>query len=435
VIFPDPAVTEPVTPAIPPGSARPGWVRWQICALLFFATTINYMDRQVLGILAPVLQREIGWNEIEYSNIVVAFQTAYAAGLLLAGAFMDRFGTRLGYALAMFFWSLAACGHALAGSAAGFATARFALGIGEAGNFPAAIKTVAEWFPKRERAFATGIFNSGSNIGAVLAPLAVPWIALHWGWPWAFIGVGAAGFVWLLFWLAKYRAPDAHPYLSASELALIRSDPEERSEKIPWVELLRYRQTWAFAIGKFLTDPVWWFYLYWLAKFLDKNHGIKLSQISLPLVVIYLGADFGSIGGGWLSSGLIRRGWSANAARKGALLLCAVAVVPVIFAAWAHDLWTAVALVTLAAAAHQGWSANLFTLAPDLFPRRAVGSVVGLGGMAGAVGGMLFSGVTGRLLERNGGNYVPVFLACGSAYLLAFVFIQLLTPKLEPAGL
>lgn len=425
--------SEPGAAASPP--ARVGWVRWQVCALLFFATTINYMDRQVLGILAPMLEREIGWDEVGYSNIVVAFQVAYAAGLLLAGAFMDRFGTRIGYAAAMAFWSVAACAHALAGSVAGFAVARLALGMGEAGNFPAAIKTVAEWFPRRERAFATGIFNGGSNIGAVLAPLTVPWIALTWGWQWAFVAVGASGFVWLLFWLPLYRRPEDHPGLGRAEFDHIRSDPPESLEKIPWASLLPHRQTWAYAIGKFLTDPVWWFYLYWLAKFLDKNYGIKLSQVSIPLVVVYVVADVGSVGGGWLSGWLIKGGWTVNAGRKAALLLCALAVTPVVFASWTRNLWAAVALVSLAAAAHQGWSATLFTLASDLFPRRAVGSVTGLGGMAGAVGGILFSAGTGRVLQANGGDYVPVFVACGSAYLLALAFIHLLAPRLRPVDL
>ena len=429
----DPEFDSRITPDAK--SARVGWLRWRICALLFFATTINYMDRQVLGILAPLLQKEIGWDEQDYGNIVVAFQVAYAVGLLAAGALMDRIGTRLGYAVAMACWSVAACGHALAGSVAGFAAARFALGLGEAGNFPAAIKTVAEWFPSRERAFATGIFNAGSNIGAVIAPLTVPWIALTWGWQWAFVAVGASGFVWLLFWWPIYRRPEDHPRLDRAELQYIQSDPSDEPGRIAWASLLPHRQTWAFALGKFLTDPVWWFYLFWFAKFLDKNYGISLAKVSVPLVIVYGVADVGSIGGGWLSGWLIARGWGVNAGRKATLLLCALAVTPVVFAASTSNYWLAVALVSLAAAAHQGWSATLFTLTSDLFPRRAVGSVAGLGGMAGAVGGILFSSAVGRVLKVNGGNYVPIFVVCGSAYLVALAVIHVLAPRLRPADL
>lgn len=420
-------------PSAPTVASKVGWYRWKICALLFAATTINYMDRQILGILAPTLQTSIGWDEVDYSRIVIAFQAAYAVGLLAAGAFMDRFGVRIGYAIAMVLWSIAGCGHALASSVTGFIIARFALGIGEAGNFPAAIKAVSDWFPARERALATGIFNAGSNIGAVLAPMAVPWIAINWGWQWAFVVVGLTGFTWLLAWLPTYRRPEESTGLAASELAHIRSDPPESTEKISWGKLLPQRQAWAFAVGKFLTDPVWWFYLYWFAKFLDKNYGIKLSQVSVPLIVVYAVADFGSIGGGWLSGWMIKRGRSVNAGRKTALLVCALAVVPVIFAAWNKDLWIAVALVSLAAAAHQGWSANLFTMVTDMYPRRAVGSVVGFGGMMGALGGIAFSSVVGSILKDNGGNYVPIFAVCGSAYLVAFIFIHLLVPKLTPA--
>lgn len=414
---------------------RVGRYRWVICALLFFATTINYMDRQILGILAPVLQKEIGWNEIDYGNIVVAFQTAYALGLLLAGAFMDRFGTRLGYAVAIIIWSLAAMSHAAARSVMGFSIARFALGIGEAGNFPAAIKTVAEWFPKRERAFATGIFNAGSNVGAILAPLTVPFIALHWGWQWAFIIVGAIGFLWLLFWLPLYRPPETHPRLTPAELAHIRSDPTEETTKVPWSQLLGLRQTWAFAVGKFLTDTVWWFYLYWTPKFLDKQFGISISKVGLPLVIIYVVADVGSVGGGWLSGWFIKRGWSVNAGRKLAMLVCALCVMPVVFSTATTNVWIAVGLVSLAAAAHQGWSANLFTTASDMFPRRAVGSVVGIGGMAGAMGGIIFSSAAGHALEWTHGNYTPVFAVCGGAYLVALAVVHLLAPRLAPAKL
>jgi MFS transporter, ACS family, hexuronate transporter len=414
--------------------ARVGYFRWVICALLFFAATINYIDRQVIGILKTTLQTEIGWTEIEYSWIVFAFQAAYAIGLLVVGGLMDKFGTRKGFSLAIIFWSIAAMGHALARSVMGFSVARFFLGLGEAGNFPASIKTVAEWFPKKERAFATGIFNSGTNIGALVTPLLVPWITLTWGWRWAFILTGAIGFIWLVFWLMLYRKPEEHPSLSKAELAYIQSDPPEPTVKIPWLKLLPHRQTWAFALGKFLTDPIWWVYLFWLPDFLHKQHGLSLKDFGLPLVVIYLIADIGSIGGGWLSSALIKRGWSINRGRKTAMLICAICVVPIVFASQTSNLWVAVTLIGLAAAAHQGWSANIFTIASDTFPRQAVGSVVGIGGMAGAVGGMLIARLVGEILERTG-SYVPIFIIAGSAYLVALLVIHLLAPRLEPANL
>lgn len=411
---------------------RVGHYRWIICALLFFATTINYVDRQVIGILAKDLQRSIGWSEIEYGYIVTAFQAAYAIGLLITGRLMDRLGTRAGYSLAIVMWSLAAMTHALARSAFGFGVARFALGLGEGGNFPAAIKTVAEWFPKRERALATGIFNAGTNVGAIVAPLTVPWIAIHYGWRWAFVLTGAIGFAWLFFWLPLYRRPEQHPRLSKEELAYIQMDPPDPTTKIPWLRLLPHRQTWAFALGKFMTDPIWWFYLYWIPNFLRQNHGLDLSTIGLPLVVIYLIADVGSIGGGWLSSTFIKRGWSVNRSRKTAMFICALCVVPIAFASKASNLWTAVGLIGLAAAAHQGWSANIFTLASDMFPRHAVGSVVGIGGMAGAVGGMFIATLTGYILQWTG-SYVPIFIIAGSTYLLALLFIQWLVPRLDKA--
>ena len=409
-----------------------GRFRWAVCALLFFATTINYIDRQVLGILAPDLQRSIGWNEVEYGYIVTAFQAAYALGLLASGRLLDRVGTRVGFAVAIAVWSVAAMGHALARSAFGFGVARFLLGLGEASNFPAAIKTVAEWFPRRERALATGIFNAGTNVGAIIAPLVVPAITLAFGWPWAFILTGAIGFIWLGAWLLLYAAPENHPRVSQAELAHIRSDAEESVRPVSWFRLLGLRQTWAFALGKFLTDPIWWFYLYWLPKFLHETHGLTLATVGAPLVAIYLIADVGSIGGGWLSSALIKKGFSVNAARKTAMLVCAVAVVPIVLAPWVSSLWGAVALIGLAAAAHQGWSANIFTIASDMFPRRAVGSVVGIGGMAGAVGGMLISTVTGYLLQWTG-SYWAIFALAGSAYLLALAVVQLLAPSLAPA--
>ena len=427
--------TEVIAAAVQEGvAARVGRYRWVICALLFFATTINYIDRQVLGILASPLQKELGWSESHYGWIAAAFTGAYAVGLLIVGRLMDRLGTRKGFSIAVVFWSVAAMGHALARTAFGFGVARAGLGLSEAGNFPAAIKTVAEWFPKKERALAAGIFNSGSNVGAIVAPLTVPWIAINYGWRWAFIVTGALGFVWLVFWITLYRKPEEHPRVSRAELAYIQSDPAEPVVKIPWARLLPHRQTWAFAAGKFCTDPIWWFFLFWLPKFLHETHGLTLSGLGLPLVVIYLAADVGSIGGGWLSSTLIRRGWSVNAARKTAMLICALCVVPIVFAVRASSLWVAVGLIALATSAHQGWSVNLFTLVSDMFPRRAVGSVVGIGGFVGSTSGMLIATVTGYLLQWTG-SYVPIFFLAASAYLFALVVIHLLAPRLEPAKL
>jgi ACS family hexuronate transporter-like MFS transporter len=427
-----------------------GRYRWVICALLFFAATINYIDRQVIGILKTTLQKEFGWSEIDYADIIFAFQLAYAIAFLFAGRMIDKLGTKTGFTVAIVVWSFAAMAHAEApvfgpwaawllsligltytASVAGFIFARLALGFGEAGNFPAAIKVTAEWFPKKERAFATGLFNSGTNIGALLTPIVVPPIALYWGWYWAFIITGLIGFLWLFFWIPLYNTPDKHPRVGAAELAHIKSDPPDPPTHIPWLQLLKYRQTWAFALGKFLTDPVWWLYLFWIPDFLNRNYQIDLRTIGPPLITIYLIADVGSIGGGWLSSAFIKRGWTVNAGRKVAMLVCALAVLPMAFASRATDLWMAVALVSLAASAHQGWSANLFTLTSDMFPRKAVGSVVGLGGFAGAVGGMLIAKITGYILETTG-SYVPIFFMAAFAYLVALAVIHLLVPKMKP---
>lgn len=409
-----------------------GNYRWVICALLFFATTINYMDRQVLGLLAPYLGKTFGWNEIQYGNIVTAFQAAYAVGLLLMGGFIDRVGTRIGYAIAIAVWSLSAMGHSLATSVFGFGVARTMLGLGESGNFPAGIKTVAEWFPKKERALATGIFNSGTNVGAVVAPLTVPWVAAHLGWRWAFLFTGFFSATWLVCWLAIYRKPQEHPRLSAGELRYIQSDPVEPVTRIPWARLLPHRQTWAFVLGKFMTDPIWWFYLFWLPKYLNSTHGLSLSQLGPPLVAIYVSADVGSIAGGWLSGRLIKRGWTANRARKSTMLICAFCVMPVMLVSRIGSLWPVVGIISLATAAHQGWSCNIFTLPSDMFPRRAVASVVGIGGFGGAVGGMCIASFTGFLLQATH-SYVPIFFIAGSAYIFALLVIHLLAPGLEPA--
>jgi MFS transporter, ACS family, hexuronate transporter len=427
------AANRPDSEAVRPhGSSRAGYFRWVICALLLFGTTKNYMDRQVLGILKGTLQHDLGWNDIDFGNLVLAFQAAYAVGMVVVGWVVDRLGTRLGYALSMVFWSLASMGHALGSSFTSFIVARSALGFGESGIFPASIKTVAEWFPKKERALATGIFNSGANFGAILTPLVVPWITYRWGWRWAFVATGASGFVWLAFWLLLYRRPEEHSLVSPAELAYIRSDPQVPPARIAWALLLPHRQTWAFVVAKFLTDPIWWFYLFWIPDFLQRRHGLALMNIRLPIVVIYVMADVGSVAGGWLSSGLIHRGRSVNFARKIALLICAVCVVPIVFAYNMESLWGAVLLIGLAAAAHQGFSANLFTLTSDTFPTQAVGSVVGMGGMAGAVGGMLIATIVGHTLQWTGSYMIP-FLMAGFAYLLALGAIQLLLPKLEAA--
>lgn len=397
--------------------------RWTICALLFLVTTINYMDRQVLGILAPTLQAQLHWSESGYARVVLSFTLVYAFGFLAAGWWLDRVGVRRGFATAVVVWSLAAIGHALARTTAAFSAARAFLGLGESANFPGAIKSIGEWFPKEERALATGIFNAGTNTGAILTPLIVPWIALNWGWRWAFVVTGSLGFLWLVLWLVLYRSPEAESPAPDSKL------------QTPWIQLLSHRQTWAIVAGKFLADPVWWFYLYWLPKFLDATYGIKLAQVAVPLITVYVIADVGSITGGWLSSAFLKRGWTTNRARKTAMLLMALAIVPTSLAPHAGSLWTAVLIVAVAAAAHQGWSANVYTLASDMFAPSAVASVSGIGGFAGAAGGVLFQWLTGRILDATGSNYSSIFLMCAFAYVMAWTIIHLLAPRLEPVSL
>lgn len=413
-------------------SSRVGYFRWVICALLLLGVTKNYMDRQVLGVLKTTLMHDFHWSEIDYAKLVKAFQIAYAVGMVTMGWLVDRLGTRLGYAVAMIFWSLASMGTALANSLRGFALSRYALGLGEPAVFPASIKAVAEWFPKKERALATGIFNAGTNVGAIITPLIVPWIVVHWGWRSAFVGIGAIGFAWLVLWLLVYGNPEEHKRVSKEELAYIRSDAQEPSGKTKWVSLIPLRQTWAFAMGKLLTDPIWWFYLFWVPGFLQDKHGLALTGIGIPIMVIYVISDVGSVAGGWISSSLIKRGRSVNSARKMAMLLCAVGVVPVVFAYRVESTWSAVALIGLAAACHQGFSANLYTITSDMFPARAVGSVVGMGGMAGAIGGYLIADVVGYVLQWTKSYEIPFALA-GSAYLVALGVIHLLAPRLEPA--
>ncbi len=428
-------MAQPQTVEVGPGTAlqaKAGNYRWVICALLFFATTINYVDRSVLGVLAPTLRAEIGWTDQHYGYISGAFTLAYAIGFLFAGWLIDKIGTRIGYTIYLTVWSIAAAAHGLARSAFGFGLARFALGAGESGNFPAAIKTVAEWFPKKERALATGIFNAGTNVGAVVAPLVVPWIALHWHWQAAFVITGAAGLVWVLFWWPIYRRPSEHSKLSKTELAYIESDPADPQTNIAWKDLLPHRQTWAFSIGKFMIDAIWWFYLFWFPVFMYDRFGVDLKGIGLPLVTVYLLADVGSVFGGWLSSSLIGKGRTVNFARKTAMLTCAIFILPVTMAPNVDSEWLAVWLVGIAAAAHQGFSANLFTSASDMFPKKAVGSVVGIGGFAGGMGGFFMSLGVGWL-KQNTGSFVVMFLIAGFTYLTALLIMHLLVPKMEPA--
>jgi MFS transporter, ACS family, hexuronate transporter len=412
---------------------QPGNFRWVVCALVFFATTINYMDRQVLSILAPVLQTEIGWNEQQYAHIVTAFQAAYAIGMLAFGRFVDVIGTRHGYAICLVLWSFAAMAHAAVRSVFGFGVARFALGLSEAGNFPAAIKAVTEWFPKRERALATGLFNSGTNVGAILAPLVVPWLTRHYGWPASFVVLGATGFVWLAFWYALYDSPDRSRRVSPEELAHILSDAAEPAVgHISWFRLLGYRQTWFYIVGYAFSAPIWWFYLYWLPKFLNHQHGLNLSELGLPLIVVYSMTCAGAVASGWFSGFLLRRGWSVNAARKTAMLLCALAEVPVVFAAHVSQLWLSTLLIGLAVAAHQGWASNLFPLAGDLFPKRAVASVIGLGGMIGAATSMALAELAGYILQTSN-IYWPLFVIAASSYLVALAIMHTLLPDMKPA--
>jgi ACS family hexuronate transporter-like MFS transporter len=402
---------------------------------LFFAATVNYVDRQVLGLLKPLLQTQLGWNDIGYSNIVLAFQIAYAIGLLCMGRLMDWLGARRGFSLSVLIWSLAAMAHAAANSLLQFGVARFVLGLGESGNFPASIKTVAEWFPDRERALATGIFNSGTNIGAIVTPLVIPWITYRFGWRMAFIATGALGLIWLVFWRLLYHSPRELQLAAAAKVEKESPDPSEpKATRPPLSSALRSRQAWAIAAGRFFTDPVWYIYLFWAPDFLSRTHHLDLRQMALPLFVIYSGASLGSLAGGWLSSFLLKRTWSVNKSRKTALLVCALAVVPLSYAATGASLWVAVGLVALAAGAHQGWSANMYTLASDMFPPAAVATVVGFSSMVGAIGGMFAAKAVGYILQWTG-SYLPVFAMASIAYLVAFAAIQLLAPVIRRSEL
>ena len=421
-----------MTPAIArPATSR---YRWIICALLFFATVIAYVDRGVLGYLEKYLEGIFHFDSVQYSYMTTAFQIAYAIGLVTAGWLTDRLGTRKGFALAIGLWSLAAMTPGAATGVWTFCFAMFFLGLGEAANFPACNKTVAEWFPKKERALAFGIFNSGANIGNIAVPMVVPALVFAVGWRAAFVVVGALGLVWLCFWLLIYRKPEEHPRVSAEELAFIESDPPEKTEKVPWARLLPLKETWAFSIAKMLTDPIWWFYLFWLPRFLQETFHTSISTNRTPIVVVYLISIVGSVGGGLLSSAMLAGGRSLNAARKTALLICALMVLPILYAPFTKSLWVVVALVGLAAAGHQGWSANLFTLASDLFPKAAVASVTGIGGMAGAIAGAGFQLVAGYVAKSHP-NCAPLFIVAGLAYISALAVIQILSPKLAPAKL
>jgi len=433
----------------PTTKSKIGKYRWVILALVFFATTVNYLDRQVISLLKDdYLEPQFNWTESDYARIVVVFQLCYALGMLVVGWFIDKVGTKIGYAVSLIVWSLAAMGHAFARSTVGFMVARGLLGISEAGNFPAAIKTVAEWFPKKERALATGIFNSGTNVGAILAPLSVPFIAAAWGWQEAFIITGAIGFIWLIFWFAVYEIPSKHKKLSKEEFEYIHSDKDEsleneNKEKVSWFKLLTYRQTWAFVVGKFMTDPIWWFYLFWLPSFLNKQYGMTKTDYALPIAVVYTMTTVGSIFGGWLSGYFISKGWPVYKARRTAMLVFALLVIPVVFAQalGTYSYWFAVLIIGLAASSHQAWSANIFTTTSDMFPKKAVASVTGIGGMAGAIGGILLSTLAGILLDhfKALGNietgYYIMFIICGTAYLGAWVIFNLLAPQMKKVEL
>jgi MFS transporter, ACS family, hexuronate transporter len=418
-----------------------GNYRWTVCALIFFATTVNYLDRQVIGILKPLLESDLGIGEKDYAHIIMAFQLLYGVGMVIAGRLIDKFGTKLGYGISVILWSIAAMGHALAKGVWGFGFWRGFLGVSEAGNFPAAIKSVAEWFPRKERALATGIFNSGTNVGAIVAPLAIPAMVVAWGWQSAFIITGAIGFIWVVLWFIFYEIPEKHKKVSASELAYIHSDADEQAEtkeKVSWLKLLRYRQTWLFFIGKGLTDPIWWFYLFWIPGWLStvRGAGLSVSSFGLPLAFIYTMTTIGSIGGGWVSGYMIRRGMSPFKARKVTMLIFALLVVPIVFAQSSGvSTWGAVCLIALAASSHQAWSANIFTTVSDAFPKKAVSSVTGIGGMAGAVGGAFISYIAGGILEhfKDLGHietgYVVMFAIAGSAYLVAWTIMTVFAPK------
>ncbi len=425
-----------------------GKYRWTICALVFFATTVNYLDRSVISLLKSTLSEEFNWNDGDYANIEIAFKLMYAVGMLGAGRIIDKLGSKIGYFFFALFWSIAAVGHAFVQSTLGFIVARATLGATESGNFPAAIKAIAEWFPKKERALATGIFNSGANIGAIVAPLSVPFIAVEWGWKWAFIITGSFGFIWLVLWFLIYDKPEHHKKVSKEELDYINSDaagePKKENvteERVSWFKLLTFRQTWAFVLGKFITDPIWWFYLFWLPDFLESQYGLKGTQLSVPVAIVYTISTFGSIGGGWLPLKLIKNNWPVFKARKTSMLIYAIAVLPIVFAQLLGEMnmWFAVVVIGLATSAHQAWSANIFTTVSDMFPKKTVGSVTGIGGMFGGLGGILLTLLVQKnmfVYYRSIGQietaYYIMFFICGAAYLIAWTIMHFLVPKMNP---
>ena len=416
-----------------------GRYRWVICAMLFAATSINYVDRQIIGVLKPTLQLEFGWTESSYGDLVFWFQAAYALGYVGFGRVIDKIGARLGYAAAVALWTAAHIAHAMVSTVGGFIAVRFALGLGESGNFPAGLKAIAEWFPKQERALATGILVAGTNIGAIMTPLIVPFITYRWGWRAAFIVTGSFSLIWLILWLRIYRRPQEHSKVSAGELAYINSDSPANPDgpravtNMTWRALLRVPETWAYALARFLIDPIWWMFLFWLPDFFVKRYNLDLEHFGPPLVVVYLVSDAGSISGGWLSSRLIRLGYTVNRARKLTMLLASVLVLPVMFAMYADNLWLAVAMVGVATAGHQAFSATLYTFPSDVFPRQAVGTVVGIGGTAGAIGGMLMAKYAGWVLDGIG-SYTPIFIVAGSVYILALIVVHSLSPRLKPVA-
>jgi MFS transporter, ACS family, hexuronate transporter len=422
---------------------RPGTsshYRWIICALLFFATVIAYLDRSILGYLESYLAATVngtqiipGLNSVQYGNIMSDFQFAYAFGLLVAGGITDKLGTKLSFALAMMLWSIAAMLPGATHSVRGLAIAMTLVGVCEAANFPACIKTVAEWFPRAERALATGIFNSGAGIGTLLVPLLATFLTLRLGWRGAFVGTGALGLVWLALWLFLYTKPEKNPHVSASELHWILGDREDTTARVPWLRLLRVKETWAFSLGKFFTDAIWWFWIFWVPQYMQGTFHLNLIHSAVPVATIYGLSIIGSVGAGWLPAYLLRRGSTPNVARKASMLVCALAVVPVIYVPFSHNIWVAVLLIGLACAAHQGWSANMFTLPSDMFPKAAVASVVGIGGMSGALGGALLQRAAGHIIAWTG-SYLSLFAIACSAYLLALLVVQLLTPRLEPVN-
>jgi len=417
---------------------KAGNYRWTICTLLFLATTINYVDRQILSLVKPILDIELGWTNEQFGIVNAVFQGAYGFGLLFFGWFVDKYGSKVGYAVSIVAWSLAAMGHAAVSTVTGFIIARATLGLSEGGNFPSAIKATAQWFPKRERAYATSIFNAGTNVGAIVAPAIVPWIAYTWGWEMAFIVAGIAGLLWLFLWIPFYDRPEKSKRLGAAERELIESDREDQSDttKIPWGTLLRYRQTWSFIVAKFMTDPVWWFFLIWLPDYFKKTRDLDIKESWIHLVTIYVIVTVLSIFGGWVIGYLNKQGWSITRARKTGMFVFALCVIPIFLVSQFGE-WGAVILIGLAGAAHQAWSANLFTTVSDMFPKKAIGSVIGIGGLAGATGGMLFPVFSGRLLDNftAAGNvtagYTVLFTICAFAYVITFLIHHLLAPKFE----